>query len=146
MPTAIDGSNLGGFLGGRRGSRNRREALRRLLPWARSRRKAVVVFDGPEDSSLARGYGSLEVRWSGARSADSVLIELIIRSNPRNWRIITNDSALAAASRELGAKSESVSSFLDRLPDAGSEGAETPVDVEYWEAWFAAGREHDSNE
>ncbi len=97
------------------------------------------MFDGPEDVSVARGYGSLEVRWSGARSADSVLVELM-RSNPKNWKIITNDSDLAATCRELGARTESVASFLGRLPEASREAPETQVDVADWEAWFRAER------
>jgi len=47
MAWLIDGSNLGGATGGRRGARDAVAVVHRLQPWARGRReRMVVVFDG----------------------------------------------------------------------------------------------------
>ena len=75
MAFLIDGSNLGGWLGGGRGARDAAGVVRLLMGWARTRRGTViVVFDGPRQTELAEAYGALRVEWSGAASADDRIV------------------------------------------------------------------------
>lgn len=112
--------------------------MRRVLPWARRSRRVVVVFDGPEDLDLARGYGGLRVVWSGSRSADGV-IRALIRDRPADWTVVTDDVDLAAACRRTGARHRPVGDFLAGIPREGSEPVEEVVDVGDWQAWFERG-------
>jgi len=144
MGMVVDGSNLGGALGGRRGARDAPAVVARLRDWARGRRRAVVVFDGPADPRLADRYGGVELRWSGARSADEEILRLIA-GRPRQWTVVTADRALAAHCRDLGARHVTVEEFLASLErpgagrDRGAGGEEPAVDVADWEAWFRGG-------
>ncbi len=103
MSFLIDGSNLGGVVASRAGSRDAAGVLQRLLPWARTRARVMVVFDGPPRPEVAERYGSVEVRFAGARTADEVILELVA-ARPRHWTVVTNDAALSRASRDLGAR------------------------------------------
>ncbi len=142
MGLVVDGSNLGGALGGRQGARDAPAVMARLRDWARGRRRAVLVFDGPADPRLADRYGGVELRWSGARSADEEILRLIA-GRPRQWTVVTADRALAAHCRDLGAHHLTVERFLadlERQPrDASGRGADAPVDVADWEEWFRSG-------
>lgn len=141
MPIAIDGSNLGGVLGGRPGSRDPRGVLDALLPWLRTRQgRVVLVFDGAPRPDVAERYGAVEVRWSGARNADAMLVDLI-RHQPAGWWVVTNDRALGRRCREAGARVLGVAEVLARARPraAGRHGrlaAEAPVDVAFWERFF----------
>ena len=151
MPYLVDGSNLGGRVGGgAAGARDRAGVLRLLLPLARGRRRIVVVFDGPEDAALARGYGPLEVRFAGARSADAAILALLGK-RPADWWVVSEDRGLLAACRERHARTMSIRDFLGR-PDVAAglaptrsrtgsteEPADEPVDVADWEDWFRRG-------
>jgi hypothetical protein len=146
VPIAIDGSNLGGALGGRRGARDARAVVEILQPWVRSRQgRVVLVFDGPARADVAERYGPIEIRWSGAQSADAVLLRLIAR-DPVDWWVVTNDRALAARCREAGARALPVAELLRRADnprgDRGGKPAtprtkpDTQVDVAFWERFF----------
>jgi hypothetical protein len=139
MPIAIDGSNLGGALGGRRGARDPQAVLARLLPWLRGRRgRVVLVFDGAPRPDVAARYGAVEVRWSGAEDADAVLLRLVSRG-AADWWVATNDRALGARCRALGARVLSVAETLARARPKGpasKTGADGPVDVAFWERFF----------
>jgi hypothetical protein len=99
----IDASNLGGVLGGVHGSRDSEAVVKFLLPWARSRGKVVVVFDGVEKIRVAKAYGALEVRWGGPVSADLV-IRREVEKSPKAWTVVTDDVALGRICQDLGAK------------------------------------------
>lgn len=147
MPVVVDGSNLGGALGGRRGARDAPAVVRLLLGWARGRRHTVVVFDGPPDASLAERYGNLTLRWSAGRSADDEILRCLAK-RPRDWTVVTDDRELAERCRRLGAAWRSVSELLAALPAAGSadRDADRPVDIADWEAWFAGAGSRDTVE
>ena len=142
MPYIIDGSNLGGVLSGRTGARDRHTVVERLLPWARGRRRVVVVFDGPEEPGLGTRYGGLQLWYSAGASADSVIVRSI-RDEPGQWHVVTDDRRLGDRCRDAGAVVVSVATLLRKLPEpAGSRAAgdaEPSVDVDDWHAWFEAG-------
>jgi len=114
MPFLIDASNLGGALAGARGARDAQAVIAFLAPWARGRGHVLVVFDGPERPEIARRYGALEVRWSGARSADEALVDLVAR-DPARWTVVTNDRALARRCRDAGAQVEPATALAARV-------------------------------
>ncbi|HEV8631851.1 MAG TPA: NYN domain-containing protein [Thermoanaerobaculia bacterium] len=141
MPYLVDGSNLGGLLGGSPGARDRAGVLRLLLSWARGRRRVVVVFDGPADPALARTYGPLEVRFGGARSADDAILAALGR-RPADWWVVSDDRALLAACSERGARTVAAAELLGKLTRAATaeeERGEGAIDVEEWEDWFRRG-------
>lgn len=153
MPYLIDASNLGGVLGGRRGSRDAPAVLRFLLPWTRGRGRVVAVFDGPARPEVADRYGPLEVRWSGTRPADEVLVALA-RDAAAGWTVVTGDRALARRCRELGVRVESVAALAERVARphpgdrrrAGSDDkpAAGPEELTHWRRVF--GGEPDADE
>ena len=101
MPYLIDASNLGGLLGGASGARDARAVLAFLAPWARERGAVVVVFDGPEQSALARRYGPVEVAWSGADRAAAIRARISL-----GWKPSVASSRNAGASKVLGCRAE----------------------------------------
>jgi hypothetical protein len=146
----IDASNLGGALGGRGGARNPEAVIAFLMPWARSRGSVTVVFDGEEPPTVARRYGSLEVRWSGRKSADDVIAALAA-SAPRRWLVITSDRALARRCRDAGARVEGVAALVERTQAAArprtrrQTPAEKPqpraAEIAYWRSVFGGNDE-----
>ena len=110
----IDASNLGGALGGAQGARDPQGVVAFLAPWARDRGRVVVVFDGPEQPTIARRYGALEVRWSGARPADDRIVAILGRE-PGRWTVVTGDRELARRARDAGAKVEPASALAKRV-------------------------------
>ena len=114
MPYLIDASNLGGVLGGRAGARDATAVVRFLQPWARGRGRVVAVCDGPARPDVADRYGTLEVRWSGRRTADEVLVALA-RKGPAAWTVVTADRGLARRCRELGARVEPATALIERV-------------------------------
>jgi len=156
VPYLVDGSNLGGQLGGKRGARDRAAVLELLLSWIRSsaagearppRRRVVVVFDGPPDTALASACGPLEVRFAGARSADEVILATL-GERAGDWQVVSADRALRAACRDRGARTLDVDALLagarrrtSKVVDAVSRTTDAAVDVEDWEAWFRRGGE-----
>ena len=141
MPYLIDGSNLGGLLGGASGARDRAGVLRLLLAWARGRRRVVVVFDGPADPTLARAYGPLEVRFAGARSADDAILAAL-GERAVDWWVVSDDRALLAACSERGARTVGAAALLVKLAGSATveeRQGEGAIDVEDWEDWFRRG-------
>ena len=104
MAFLIDGSNLGGWLGGARGARDAAGVVRLLMGWARTRREAVVVvFDGPRRPEVGEGHGALRIEWSGAVSADERIVARLDDRRVR-WTVVTADAGLAARCRARGAR------------------------------------------
>jgi predicted RNA-binding protein with PIN domain len=109
----IDGSNLGGVAGGARGARDAEAVVRWLLPWARSRARVILVFDGPPQPKIAQRYGSVEVRFAAPESGDALIERLLGRSG-KGWTVVTEDAALARTCRDLGAKVLAASQLIVR--------------------------------
>ncbi|MGE0638857.1 MAG: NYN domain-containing protein, partial [Thermoanaerobaculia bacterium] len=114
MAFLVDGSNLGGRLAGQAGARDAAGVVRRILPWSRERREEVlVVFDGPPRADVADRYGPLRVVWSGGRSADDRIVELV-KADPARWAVVTADRELAGRCRAEGARVVPADEFAAR--------------------------------
>ena len=146
MPYLVDGNNVLGLLAGKpRPSEEERQELLRLLA-ARlrdTRGRVLVVFDGPAPAGRPESaLGPLSVRYSGARSADDVLVEAVSRSrSPADLFVVTDDRGLAARARTAGARTVPVREFVDRCsrPAARADRVE-PVDVGAWMEFFGDDR------
>lgn len=152
MGFLIDGSNLGGVLGGSAGARDAAGVVRRLMPWARERRdEVVVVFDGPPSAEVAERYGALAVAWSGATSADDRIVEMVARQ-PSRWTVVTADRELSARCRAAGGRVMAVRELAERAarpprrrPTAGAAeaAAEKPAphaeERDHWRRVFGLG-------
>jgi hypothetical protein len=143
MPWIIDGSNVGGVLAGAAGARDRALVWRTVLAWAGGRRRVVLVFDGAADPAIPERMGQVEVRWATGRSADDV-VRRTVAKRPREWRVVTDDRALRAVCRDLGAKVVGVREWLGspRPPGETPTGAKADpnVDVDDWLTWFRASK------
>jgi len=98
MPYLVDGSNLGGVLGGAAGARDPASVVAAILPWARERGAVTLLFDGAQRPDLAAAYGALRVEWSGARSADDAIVARLTAdpaAAPSAWIVVTADRELA---------------------------------------------------
>jgi len=147
VPYLVDGSNLGGVLGGAGGARDAEGVVRRLLAWRR-RGRVIAVFDGAEEPRLAKRYGSLELVWSGAgRSADDEIVRRLSKGGAR-WTVVTNDRELARRCHALGAEVQSGRSVADRLATTKRRAGSAPVldkpqasaaDRAHWEKIFGDG-------
>ncbi|MCB1007607.1 MAG: NYN domain-containing protein [Acidobacteria bacterium] len=144
MPYLVDGSNLGGLLGGAAGARDAAAVVRTLLPWARERCAVTLVFDGPPRADVAERYGPLAIEWSGARSADDAIAARVERE-PGAWIVVTADRELARRCRDLGARVEPAPRFAEKASGprrrrktaraAESEAGKPPAHAEEREHW-----------
>lgn len=156
MSFLIDGSNLGGVLGGGAGARDAAGVVRRLMPWARERRdEVVVIFDGPARAEVAARYGALAVEWSGAAPADDRIVERVER-HPARWIVVTADRELAARCRAAGGKvidarelTERTARPARRRPTAAAAESATEKppahaeEREHWRRVFGIGEDSD---
>ena len=132
MPWILDGSNLAG--GGDR------EGVRRAaLAVARHERvRLVLFFDGPPPagSAATERLGQLEVRY--VPHADTAIVAHLAAGGG-GWIVATNDRALGARVRALGARAAGASEFWEKASRAAATaGAATPraADVEAELAYF----------
>ena len=104
----------------------------------RTRARVVLFFDGAGKSV---SLGSLSVRFAGASSADDAIVREIARSSrPREATVVTADRDLARRARDAGAVTLSPTEFWKRFgaaETASARPADTRVDVDDWERWFA---------
>ena len=111
----LDGNNLSGYLWG--DSRQRKPTLDFVMQAYRGRRKrAILVFDGPPDSSIPRVrtvLGNVEVRLASNGGADALLTAMA-RSH-RGALVVTADAALAALCRRAAARVLAPREFIERL-------------------------------
>jgi hypothetical protein len=133
VPWLVDGDNLlGTWPGHRRSDAERRELARAIFRWAvRERRRAVVVFDGPPPPVPPPVP---DVHFPGpGQDADGWIVGFLRRvRDVAGWTVVTNDRPLGDQCRHLGARLERCGRFRERLPSAGAEKPEGPVDVEAW--------------
>ena len=134
MPFLIDGSNvLGAMRADRHSDQAKRHLVQLLASFARARRTRVTCFfDGSAPAQFATHLGAVSVVFSGARTADELIVE---RSrNGRGWSVVTGDAALAARVKsrhvEIVAPPQLIAS-LEQL------GAEREVGEEDWMSWFS---------
>ena len=134
MPWLIDGSNVLGAMRADRHSDDAKRGLVRLLAsFARAKRtKVACIFDGPEPASFATHLGSVSVAFSGARSADELIVERA--ANGRGWNVVTSDRGLAARVERRQVSVVAPAAFIREmeLAASGSESGE-----EDWAAYFS---------
>ncbi len=148
MPILLDGNNLLHDLPA--GKRTREEVRRLVLERVRHERQRVtVVFDGPPPTGSPdrEALGGVTVVWSGARSADDVIVaSLPDGSAARQWVVVSDDRELARRARERGAEARPLAAWRTRSPRPGradrpSAGAVRTGDIASWESYFATGRD-----
>ena len=113
MPWVIDGNNLA------RGG-DRENVRRAALALARAERVSIVVFfDGapPPGVGDRERLGTVEVRY--APHADAAIIAFLAGKG-REWRLATDDRALATRARHAGAEVVGADAFWRRVASAGA--------------------------
>ncbi len=149
MPVIIDGNNLLHTLP--RAERSRRDVRRRALDAVRHEGiQLTVVFDGPppEGSPAVEHLGTVTVRYSGAETADAVIVRLVpAGKQAANWVVITDDRGLQNAVKERGATVRSLREWRSRRPKRRPQKIHQPRmsthEMKEWEQYFAEGKEEE---
>ena len=134
MAWLIDGSNVLGAMRVDRHSDDAKRGLIRLLAsFARAKRTRVTcVFDGPEPASFATHLGSVSIVFSGARSADDIIIERAAVG--RGWNVVTSDRGLAARVERRQVSVVAPAKFIREMEIASTESESVEDD---WAAYFS---------
>jgi len=149
VPLLLDGNNLMHRLPA--GSRDRRSVRNRALDLVRRQQVTItVVFDGPPPPGFPERerLGRVTILYSGKRSADDVIVDLLPPgSRAADWTVITDDRELTRRVKERGARTRALGSWIAarRGPDRASgtsphEPRMSPNELAEWEAFFARGR------
>jgi predicted RNA-binding protein with PIN domain len=134
LPWLIDGSNvLGAMRVDRHGEETKRNLVRMLAAFARSKRTRVTcIFDGPLPPNFGTHLGSVTVAFSSPRSADDVIAERA--RNGRGWSVVTSDRALANRVRRREVAIVSPQTLIREIELAATETPDASAD---WEAYFS---------
>jgi len=134
MPFLVDGSNVLGAMRADRHSDDAKRGLMRLLAgFARAKRtKVTCIFDGPEPHSFARHLGAAVAVFSGARTADDLIIERAAQG--RGWSVVTSDRGLAAKVQRRQVDIVAPAAFIREL-ELASTSEEAGGDD--WSSWFS---------
>lgn len=134
MPYLIDGSNvLGAMQVDRHSDEAKRGLVRLLAGFARAKKTRVTcIFDGPEPSSFAKSLGAVSVAFSGARSADELIVERA--ANGRGWSVVTSDRGLAARVQRRQVEMVAPATFIREMESA-ARGEESVG--EDWDTYFS---------
>ena len=151
MPVIIDGNNFLHSLPSQ--EQNRDSVRRRALDTVRQGRLSLtVVFDGPPPggSPDPEHLGRLTILYSGASSADDLILRLLPRSGRASeWVVVTDDRALRDRVREQGAQVRTLSEWRSRrsrkLRRVSREPKLSSREVADWETFFSS-REDDAND
>ncbi len=146
MPILIDGNNLLHTLP--RAARSRAEVRRQVLDQVRNRGTQItVVFDGapPAGTPQREALGQVTIVYSGATSADDVIVRLLPPGKvAKNWLVVSDDRDLAERVRRGGAEVCSLGQWRRR--QARPQRPRRPQvertlsanEVQEWEAYFSA--------
>ena len=151
MPVIIDGNNLLHSLPSR--EQNRKSVRRRALDTVRHEGMSLtVVFDGPPPvgSPDPEHLGRLTIRYSGASSADDLILRLLPKAGRASeWVVITDDRALRGRVSERGAQVRTLQEWQSRRPRKPRREPREPKlssrEVADWETFFSS-REDDAND
>ncbi|MBD3851584.1 MAG: NYN domain-containing protein, partial [Acidobacteria bacterium] len=151
MPVIIDGNNLLHSLPSR--EQNRDSVRRRALDTVRHGGMSLtVVFDGPPPvgSPDPEHLGRLTIRYSGASSADDLILRLLPKAGRASeWVVITDDRALRGRVSEQGAQVRTLQEWQSRRPRKPRREPREPKlssrEVTDWETFFSS-REDDAND
>jgi len=150
MPVIVDGNNLLHSLPSDEQSRCsvRRRALDTIRQGGMS---LTVVFDGPppEGSPDPEHLGRLTIRYSGASSADDLILRLLpLSTRASDWVVVTDDRALRDRVRERGAQVRTIGEWRSRKPRKPRRVSREPKlssrEVADWETFFSS-REDDAD-
>ncbi|HSY48380.1 MAG TPA: NYN domain-containing protein [Thermoanaerobaculia bacterium] len=135
MSWVIDGNNLLGRAGAsREAADSKRQLIRALANFARAKRtKVACYFDGSEPEHFGRHLGSVSVIFSGARSADELIVKRVAAG--KGWKVVTADRALAARIRRREVEIIDPGGFIAELESLPP--AEENVAGDEWTAWFS---------
>ena len=147
MPVVIDGNNLLHRLPPEQ--RSRADVRRRALDLVRHESvRLVVVFDGPPPagSPTDEHLGKVHVRYSGAASADDVILKLLPDGRAAaQWVVVTNDRRLGDLARSKGAGVRTLAEWLGRRgAPKKRDGYESKLSshaIADWERYFSTGGE-----
>jgi len=151
MPVIIDGNNLLHRMPS--GEQNRDSVRRRALDTVRHEGMSLtVVFDGPPPvgSPDPEHLGRLTIRYSGASSADDLILRLLPKAGRASeWVVITDDRALRGRVSERGAQVRTLQEWQSRRPRKPRREPREPKlssrEVADWETFFSS-REDDAND
>jgi len=151
MPLVIDGNNLLHSLPSTQRSRD--EVRRRVLDAVRHETLQVtIVFDGPPKtgSPAVEHLGRVTIRYSGASTADEVILQLLPkRSGAANWTVVTDDRDLRFRVRQAGGHVRSLAEWRRRRPRSPRRPAHEPKmsshEVADWERYFATAEDDDDD-
>lgn len=125
----VDGDNVLHRVRGTRDEAGLDWLLARLATWRPAATRVIVVLDGharPERGYPVRPRSGVEVRRSGARTADATLVALLRACSPverADSVVVSDDSAVRQEVRHAGGLARPVAWLADRLaagaPDAG---------------------------
>jgi hypothetical protein len=146
VPVLIDGNNLLHSLPA--GSNNRSGVRRQVLDAARSEKMRItVVFDGPPPggSPEMEHLGPVTVRYSGGKSADDAILQLIPQgSRASESVVVTDDQELRRRVRERGGTVRSLAQWRKRKPRKTRSKTHEPKlsshDLADWEAYFSSAK------
>jgi len=135
MAWLIDGSNVLGTLRLDRQSVDAKRELARLCAaFARAKRTRVTCyFDGNEPPAFARHLGNTTIVFSGARTADEMIVQRVEESAAQ-MTVVTADRELLARVTRRRVRTMTAQEFVQELRGANS--AQEMVS-EDWEAYFS---------
>lgn len=141
MAWYVDGNNLAGALGLRRGgdSDSRMALLNHLLKF-RLPKPCTVVFDGhPSPEAPLPKRGAIRIAFSGNRSADDWIVEKVARGDV----VVTRDGELGRRVRDrqgrLSLPDEFMSSLKTHRKQDHGEKPEPGGDLDEWMKIFGGG-------
>lgn len=152
MPILIDGNNLMHRLSS--GDRSRTAVRRQVLEATRRERMSVtVVFDGPppEGMSSRESLGNVTIIYSGARTADDVIVSAIPAGRPASqYSVVTDDRGLMARVQDRGARVRTLAEWRGRRRQPAPtrprvESKLSSHDIAEWEDFFT-GRQQEGDD
>lgn len=151
MPIVVDGNNLLHSLPSRH--RSRADVRSRALELVRNESvRIVVVFDGPppQGSPADEHLGRVTVRYSGAASADDLIIGLIPGGRAAaQWVVVTDDRSLRERARSRGAGVRTLAEWRGRRQPGKRRGVHesklSSRDIADWESYFSTGGEREDS-
>ena len=144
MPVIIDGNNFLHSLPSQ--EQNRDSVRRRALDTVRQGGLSLtVVFDGPPPggSPDPEHLGRLTILYSGASSADDLILRLLPRSGRASeWVVVTDDRALRDRVRDAGARVRTLAEWRSRKPRKPRRVSREPKlssrEIADWESFFSS--------
>ena len=144
MPVIIDGNNFLHSLPSQ--EQNRDSVRRRALDTVRQGRLSLtVVFDGPPPggSPDPEHLGRLTILYSGASSADDLILRLLPRSGRASeWVVVTDDRALRDRVRDAGVQVRTLAEWRSRKPRKPRRVSREPKlssrEIADWESFFSS--------